>query len=475
MSRVVSCVAALLMLAPTLCVSQPALAAAEEAPQSRLPATQADIKLSYAPLVRQVTPAVVNIYTKKVIRERVMPFNDPLFRQFFGNQMFPERERVAGSLGSGMLVSADGLVVTSNHVIEGADAIRVVLSDRREFGADVLSRDPRSDLAVLKLRTEGAERFPFLPLGRSEDLQVGDLVLAIGNPFGVGQTVTGGIVSGLARTSVAASDYRFFIQTDAAINPGNSGGALVDMAGRLVGVPSAIFSQTGGSIGIGFAVPSAMVRVVLEAAETGKPAVRPWLGASGQPVTQEIAQSVGLSRPQGVILSRVHPNSPLAQAGLREGDVLLTFNATDITDPEALRFLIATQTVGAQVPVTYWRQGQQQRATLRLLPPPEQPAREQTRIDGATPLAGAVIANINPALAEEVPVPLEAAGVVIIAIEQQGVAARLGLKPGDQLKTINGVAVDSVAAVRKALRQARPGGWEIGILRGGQAVRLVVN
>ena len=346
-------------------------AAEEKAPQSRLPATQAELKLSYAPLVRQVTPAVVNIYTKKIVRERVMPFSDPLFRQFFGDQMFPERERVAGSLGSGVLVSADGVIVTSNHVIEGADAIRVVLADRREFAARILSRDPRSDLATLKLNTEGRETFPFLTLGRSEDLAVGDLVLAIGNPFGVGQTVTSGIVSGLARTSVAASDYRFFIQTDAAINPGNSGGALVDMNGKLVGVPSAIFSQTGGSIGIGFAVPSAMVRVVLQAAETGKPAVRPWLGATGQPVTQDIAQSVGMPRPQGVILSRIHPDSPLARADLKEGDILLTFNKADITDPEALRFLIATQTAGASVPLTYWRQGREATTTIRLVPPPE--------------------------------------------------------------------------------------------------------
>ena len=470
----------LLSLALILTLASPAHAE-DGKTQRRLPATHAELNLSYAPLVKQVTPAVVNIYTKKVIRERVMPFSDPLFRQFLGDQMFPERERVAGSLGSGVLVSADGLMVTSNHVIEGADAIRVVLADQREFAARVLSRDPRSDLAVLKLNTEGNETFPFLTLGRSEDLEVGDLVLAIGNPFGVGQTVTSGIVSGLARTSVAASDYRFFIQTDAAINPGNSGGALVDMTGKLIGVPSAIFSQSGGSVGIGFAVPSAMVRVVLEAAATGKPAVRSWLGATGQPVTQDIAQSVGLARPQGIILNRIHPESPLAQAGLKEGDILLTFSGTDITDPEALRFLIATRTAGTSVPLTYWRQGREVQATVRLVPPPETPAREATRIDGQTPLAGAVIANINPALAEETPIPLEPSGVVIVALDPQGAAVRVGIRPGDQLKSINGTPVDSVASVRKVLERVgqqdrgQQVGWELGLLRGGQAVRVVVN
>jgi serine protease Do len=247
------------------------------------------------------------------------------------------------------------------------------------------------------------------------------------------------------------------------------------MNGKLVGVPSAIFSQTGGSVGIGFAVPSAMVRVVLQAAETGKPAVRPWLGATGQPVTQDIAQSVGMPRPQGVILSRIHPDSPLARADLKEGDILLTFNKADITDPEALRFLIATQTAGASVPLTYWRQGREQSATVHLIVPPETPARQVTRIQGPTPLAGAVIANINPALAEETPVPLEPSGVVIVALDPQGVAARLGLLPGDQLKRINGTPVDSVAAVRAVLERQAQGGWEIELLRGGQRVRLVAQ
>ena len=464
-----------LLLSLAFGIMLPPAVVAQDAPQFRLPQTQAELKLSYAPLVRQVTPAVVNIYTKKVVRERVLPFSDPLFRQFFGDQVFPERERVAGALGSGVLVSADGVIVTSNHVIEGADAIRVVLADRREFEARILSRDPRSDLAVLKLKTEHRETFPFLSLGRSEDLEVGDLVLAIGNPFGVGQTVTSGIVSGLARTSVAASDFRSFIQTDAAINPGNSGGALVDMQGKLVGVPSAIFSQSGGSVGIGFAVPSAMVRTVLQAAESGKPTVRPWLGASAQPVTQDIAHSVGLARPQGVILTRLHPDSPLRRAGVREGDVLLRVADTDITDPEALRFLIATQSAGAVVPVTWWRQGQEATGSIRLVAPPETPAREVTRIQGPTPLAGAVIANINPALAEETPLPLEPSGVVIVGLEPQGIAVRLGLRPGDQIKSINGVPVDAVATVRQVLEGRQQGGWEIELLRGGQRVKLVAQ
>ncbi|MBX6368535.1 MAG: trypsin-like peptidase domain-containing protein, partial [Rhodospirillales bacterium] len=267
---------ALLLL---LVVSIPSFAADRVLPDSR-----EQIKLSFAPVVKRTAPAVVNVFSRRIVRRSGPPpglFNDPLFRRFFGDAIpfgLPQ-ERVQNSLGSGVLVARDGLIVTNNHVIDGADEIIVVLADRREFEAQIVRRDERTDLAVLKIDV-GNEALPYLELGDSDSLEVGDLVLAIGNPFGVGQTVTSGIVSALARTQVGISDFRFFIQTDAAINPGNSGGALVDLDGKLVGINTAIYSRSGGSIGIGFAIPASMVRAVVAGAATGGRVVRPWLGAS---------------------------------------------------------------------------------------------------------------------------------------------------------------------------------------------------
>ena len=270
-------------------------AAAEDVPSSR-----AEIQLSFAPLVKQVAPAVVNIYTHTVVTQQqpLSPlFNDPFFRQFFGDDFFGKPvERDQNALGSGVLVRADGLVVTNVHVIKGAQEIKVVLSDGREFTAKPVTVDDQTDIALLKIDPAGAE-LPVLELADSDALEVGDLVLAIGNPFGVGQTVTSGIISALARTQRGINDYGFFIQTDAAINPGNSGGALVTLDGRLAGINTAIVTRTGGSVGIGFAIPANMVRTVIAAVDNGGQVVRPWIGATGQPVTAELAEGFGLAHP----------------------------------------------------------------------------------------------------------------------------------------------------------------------------------
>src|ERR1700744_1123471 len=265
----------------------------------QVPTSAAQIQLSYAPVVKRVAPAVGNVYAARVVENRNPFINDPLFRQFFGAV---PREQVLRSLGSGVLVDPSGLVVTNYHVIEGASEVKVALSDKRELDADIVLKDQRSDLAVLRIKGS-KERFPVLEFTDSDALQVGDVVLAIGDPFGVGQTVTHGIVSAVARTQIGTSDYQFFIQTDAAINPGNSGGALVDMNGRLVGINSAIYSRSGGSQGIGFALPGNMVRVVVSSAQHGSTGVkRPWLGAKLQAVTPEIAESLGLKRPSGALV-----------------------------------------------------------------------------------------------------------------------------------------------------------------------------
>ena len=286
-----------------------------------VPQSQAEITLTFAPLVKTVAPAVVNVYTRATVTERatISPlFRDPFFQRFFGDLIpnMPERRRQANSLGSGVIVDPEGVIVTNAHVIKGADEITVVLADRRELDAELVLMDEQTDLAVLRVATE--RPLPHVQFRDSDALEVGDLVLAIGNPFGVGQTVTMGIVSALARTNVGVSDYSFFIQTDAAINPGNSGGALIGSDGRLVGINTAIYSNTrgpsAGSVGIGFAVPSNMVKAVLRAAEGGK-VVRPWLGARAQSVDSDMAPSFGLDRPIGAVITE------LTRMGLRTGRV----------------------------------------------------------------------------------------------------------------------------------------------------------
>src|SRR5262245_15061124 len=334
-----------------------------EAQERAVPQSAGQVQLSFAPVVAKVAPAVVNVYARRVVRQAVNPF----FQQFFGGS--PMRSRIEQSLGSGVIVRPEGIIVTNNHVIEGGQDIQVALPDRREFEAKVILADPRTDLAVLRIDTKG-ERLPALQFGDSDKLQVGDLVLAIGDPFGVGQTVTSGIVSALARSNGGASDYQFFIQTDAAINPGNSGGALVTMDGRLVGINSSIVSSSGGNIGIGFAIPSNMARIVVEGALSGG-IKRPWLGAEGQAVTAELARSMGLSRPEGVLLSQVHPRSPAAQGGLRQGDIVFAIDGFAVDDTNAMRYRVATKRPGDAVTVRYYREGAARTASVRVALPPD--------------------------------------------------------------------------------------------------------
>jgi Do/DeqQ family serine protease len=316
------------------------------------PASQGQVQLSFAPVAAQAGPAVVNVYAERVVRGMA---RDPFFGRFGGGV---PRERVERSLGSGVIVRGDGIIVTNNHVIQGAQRLKVVLSDRREFDAELVLADPRVDLAVLRI--EAGERLPSLPFANTNGIAVGDLVLAIGNPFGLTQTVTSGIISALARTEVGVSDYAFFIQTDAAINRGNSGGALVDMRGALVGVNTAIFSESGGSNGIGFAIPSEMVRRVVESAVSGgTEVVRPWLGARLQPVTQDIARSMGLQRPEGALVTELYPRAAGERAGLRDGDIILSVAGVEVRDEGGVRYQFATQRPGARVPLVVRRGGRE--------------------------------------------------------------------------------------------------------------------
>ncbi|MBF0560902.1 MAG: DegQ family serine endoprotease [Alphaproteobacteria bacterium] len=433
---------------------------------------------SFAPLVKQAAPAVVNIYTKRVVRsaKKLPPLmNDPFFRHFFGEQLglgVPE-ERVQSSLGSGVIFRPDGVVVTNDHVVKDSEQITVVLADRREFDAKVLGTDERTDLAVLKIETHG-ERLPSLPLGDSDEIEVGDPVLAIGNPFGVGQTVTSGIVSALARTTVGISDYRFFIQTDASINPGNSGGALITTSGRLAGINTAIYSRDGGSVGIGFAIPANMVRTVVDGILSEGRAVHPWIGAAGQAVTQEIANSLGLSRPSGVLLSQVHKGGPAAAAGLRVGDVVMTINGHPVDDSEALRYRVAILPVGDNALLEVVQGGDVHKISVKLTAPPDTPPREVTEVSGRNPFDGVTVANINPALAEELGLDVFDAGVIITKLRRDSIAERLGVHPGDHVLSINDERIALVADLKKALLEPAQS-WQISLKRGKTMLSLSVG
>ena len=475
--------AALTACAPGATVSQPAapssrpaaiLAEAAPAPARASPATQAALVASYAEVVRRAAPAVVNIYTRRTVRTAPPLLADPFFRRFFGldDGPFSPREQVQTSLGSGVIVDPTGVIVTNDHVIGEADEITVVLADRREFPARILGRDPRTDLAVLRIDAAG-ERLPALAFRDSDEVEVGDVVLAIGNPFGVGQTVTQGIVSALARTGVGVTDYKFFIQTDAAINPGNSGGALITTDGRLIGINTAIFSRSGGSIGIGFAIPSNMVRRVV-AGFTGAGLARPWIGARMESVTAEIAHAVGLPRPLGAIVSEVAPNSPGARAGLRRGDVIVSFDGRPVEDVEALRFRLATREPRGSVRLGVFRHGREVVLTLPLEPPPETPPRNATLIRGNHALAGAVVGNLSPALADELGLGLLDTGVVVIEVREGSPAARVGLRPGDIILRVAGREVRDVASLSAALQNRAPGPMRVAIRREGRVMEATL-
>jgi len=452
----------------------PGLARAQAVPDSR-----EQITLSFAPVVAQATPAVVNIYSRRIVRTRTAPplFNDPFFRHFFGGQApfgpsIP-RQRVENALGSGVIVRADGVILTNRHVIEGADEITVVLHDRREFDAKLLGTDEQTDLAVLRIDT-GGDALPFLPLGDSDSLQVGDLVLAIGNPFGVGQTVTSGIVSALARNTAGLSDYQSFIQTDAAINPGNSGGALVDMAGRLVGINTAIYSQDGGSVGIGFAIPVAMARVVLDSLLEDGVVRRPWLGAEGQSVTPDIARSLGLDRPMGVLVAKLTDGGPADRAGVKRGDVIVAFDGRPVADEPGLRYQIAATPVGTEITLTVERRGRSRDLRLVLQPPPEDPPRDPTLLRGRHPLDGVTVGNLNPALAEEMSITQDAGPVVVLEVDPRGSGARFGLRPGDVVVAVNGRAPADARDLARMMDRIRSP-WRLELWRDGQLLRMVVG
>jgi Do/DeqQ family serine protease len=444
------------------------------AQERRVPGSLPELMLSYAPVVQRVAPAVVNVYAAKVVENRNPLLDDPFFRRFFGGpDSSVPREQVQRSLGSGVILDPAGLIVTNHHVIEGASEIKVALADKREFEADIVLKDTRADLAVLRLK-DTHERFPALELGNSDEVQVGDVVLAIGDPFGVGQTVTHGIVSALARTQVGITDYQFFIQTDAAINPGNSGGALVDLNGRLIGINTAIFSRSGGSQGIGFAIPGNMVRVVLASARGGNSAVkRPWLGAKLQVVSPEIAEGLGLKRPAGALVASVAPESPAARAGIKTGDLILDVEGLGVDDPNAFDYRFATKPLGGTTQLDLLRDGREIHLSVVLEAAPDT-RRDEIVIRSRSPFSGAKVANVSPALADQLHLESTDDGVVIVEVTEGSTAGSLGFQSGDLIVSVNN---ERITNTRELDRIVRAGSrlWRITIVRGGQQISVVLS
>lgn len=436
----------------TICFGLATLVQADAQANTKVPTSQAEISLGFAPLVKEAAPAVVNIYAKRVVAVRESPFQgDPFFQNLF-RDFGAARPQVQNSLGSGVILSADGIVVSNYHVVGMATDIRVVLNDRREFTAQVLLADEANDLAILQL--DDPEDMPHLTFRNSDSVEVGELVLAIGNPFGVGQTVSSGIVSGLARSGTAAgAGQGYFIQTDAPINPGNSGGALIDVNGDLIGINTRILTRSGGSNGIGFAIPANLVAQFVAQAKAGNTRFeKPWAGATGQPVDADIANSLGLERPGGILISGLHPESPFLAAGLKPGDVILAVDGQPVTNGSEMIFRMSVAGLGGTAEIAGIFAGKPGQRSVALIAPPETPARDTVETSRRTVLPGVVLSNLNPALIAELGLPLSESGVVV---ESPGeIGARVGLRTGDIVLGVDNRRIGAPKDVETALRDA---------------------
>jgi len=458
----------------TALLAGPAAAMAQQAPSTNnvtrvMPSSQAQVQLSYSPVVKQTAPAVVNIFTSRTVRTRS---RSSFFDEMFGMRRAP-RERVESSLGSGVIVRGNGIIVTNAHVVKGADELKVVLNDRREFEAKVIAQDEETDLAVLRIDTKG-EIMPTLRVGANSEPEIGDIVLAIGNPFGVGQTVTSGIISALGRTNV--SDISSAIQTDAAVNPGNSGGALVNLNGELIGVNTAIFSRSGGSNGIGFAIPSELVERAIDSALSEGRIVRPWIGARTNGVDATMASALGLDRAKGAVINEILANGPAARAGLDKGDVILSVGGSEINDDSGLRFKLATLRPLETTQVDYVRDGVTRTTSVRVDTPQESPARDERDLDGVHPFKGAVVANMNPALGEELGFNPYQKGVMVLSVRRGSAANYNRLRPGDFVLSVNDTKITSTRQLDSVLlSEPVDAVWDVEVDRDGRIGALPIR
>ncbi|MFT5342023.1 MAG: Do/DeqQ family serine protease [Paracoccaceae bacterium] len=437
--------------------------------ETHVPQSQVEISLGFAPLVKQAAPAVVNIYARRIVEQRRNPFmDDPFFEQFFRDFGKPQ-PRVQNSLGSGVILSQGGIVVSNYHVVGMASDIRVVTSDRHEYSARVLLSDQASDLEILQL--EEVPDLPYLSLRNSDQVEVGELVLAIGNPFGVGQTVSSGIVSGLARVGAFTGSARgYFIQTDAAINPGNSGGALIDVNGQLIGINTSIFSRSGGSNGIGFAIPANLVAEFLAQAQAGNTQFeRPWAGMSGQPVNADLVQSLNLATPEGIIISDLHPISPFVAAGFQVGDVITHVDGLVVNSPAEMVFRMSVAGIGGLARITRSRAGQVDDIDVHMIIAPDDPPSQPRTLNDETVLPGLTVVRANPAMIVRYGLALNSTGILVA--DPGDIGARIGLNRADVLVKIDGNDITETKDVQVFLtdtgRKVR-----IDLLRQGQPVRL---
>jgi serine protease Do len=422
-------------------------------------------------VARSVMPAVVNISTARTVRASPMA-SDPFFRFFFDAPELapPRRER---GLGSGVIVSADGVVLTNNHVIENASEIRVALGDRREFRARLIGTDPRTDLAVLRLPAKG---LPAVPLGDSDRVEVADSVLAVGNPYGLGQTVTMGIVSAIGRANLGIADYEDFIQTDTAINPGNSGGALVNARGELIGINTAIFSRSGGYQGIGFAVPINMARAVMEHIVRHGRVVRGSIGVAVQDVTPALARGLGLPDLKGVLVSDLAPGGPGARAGLQRGDIVLKVGERTVDSDGQFRNVVAQLAAGSRVRVLARRGEREQAFEVAVVERAEQAPRQATAdAEGRTDPLGMTIADITPEIARQFRLSRTARGVLVTDVLKGGLADEAGLRPGDLLVEVNRTPVTQAREVARLFQEARGKDVVLLVSRGGSTAFVVID
>ena len=410
-----------------------------------------------AEVAEAVKPAIVNISTVRTEKIKGSPFspfyNDPFFRKFFGNQFRQQekpRERKSASLGSGVIVSPDGYILTNNHVIKNADKIKVLLPDKREFTGRIIGSDPKTDLSVIKI---DAGNLSTLSFGNSDALRVGELVLTIGSPYGLNQTVTMGIVSAVGRANVGIAEYEDFIQTDAAINPGNSGGALVNVKGELVGINTAIFSTTGGYQGIGFAIPSNMAKIVMDSLiEKGK-VIRGWLGVEIQAITPELAQQFQLEKDYGTLVADVVEGSPAEKAGLMRGDVIIEFNGKKVDEPYILRNIVADTPPGTEAEMKVIRDGEIKSLTVTIV---EIPARaEKTPAVFKNALKGVSVQDLTPDIYRQLNLPEKIRGVVITDIESES-PADTRLMPGDVILEINRRAISNIEDYESIVSKIKP-------------------
>jgi serine protease Do len=450
--------------------------------QNALPVSLGNFANGFSAVIKPALPAVVNIRTSKIVKpqaNQMSPmFNDPMFRQFFGDQFGqggkPHAEREQ-ALGSGVIITPDGTILTNNHVIDGATDIKVQLSDKREFVAKLVGADPKSDVAVLKI--EGKD-LPTLPLGDSSQLNVGDLIFAIGDPFGVGETATMGIVSATGRSRLGIEDYENFIQTDAAINPGNSGGAMIDIHGNLVGINTAILSHggSGGNEGVGFAIPMSMAKPVMDQILAHGKVIRGYLGVHIQDFSPELAKSFNFNQSGGVLIGDVSANTPAANAGLKKGDVIVKLNGQTESDSNDLRNTISQMAPGTQVKLDIWRDGKVQPFTVTLgeLPKDKETA-ESSDDNSSGEIQGIDVQDLTPEISQQLNLPSGTHGVVVTSVDPASAAAAAGINRGDLIQEINHKPVNSASQYKQLMSSAGTQPILLLINRGGITNYVVVE